>query len=141
MNSFDKQTKIVAASFLGFTVLFACVFFIYSGDPYLPGMSTGFRQTGADIKSVNCRINANVGTDKILRLKIAIPYQDHRQRKDLKRNISRITSEFLMATDSAKIEEWLETRRLEEMKPGLLKAVNKYAETPVEDIYYESLNW
>lgn len=136
------QMKVVAAFAVIFALLLSGIYLSRESRIGLPSITMEMpRHDGANARSVKCRIAVNIASTSIVRMAIAIPYRDGEQKADLNRNIPRITSDFVTMTDSATIQELIETRDFATLKAALLTSINRYTKEPVHTLYFESLNW
>jgi len=86
-------------------------------------------------------IVSNAGRNVRLKMELAIPYEDDKQRNDLTIKMSRIKSDFLMEIDQVEMEKWVNKREFSTIKGRLLKIINRHTNKPVEELYFESFNF
>lgn len=99
------------------------------------------KKSAAYAKCVTYRVVSNIDMQNILKMEIAIPYEDIEQKKDLKRKIKRIKNDFIGNVDQRKMEEWVKQRDFAAVKSELLKIINKNANKPIKDIYFKTFNY
>ena len=83
---------------------------------------------------------SNIGKGNILKIKMAIPYENMEQRIDLKRKMKKIKNDILVSFDQKEMEEWVEQRNFEAIKSKYLAIINQHTDKPVEDLFFASFN-
>jgi len=83
---------------------------------------------------------SNIGEGNILKMEMAIPYENMEQRIDLRRKMKKIKNDILVTFDQKEMEEWVEQRNFEAIKSKYLAIINQHTKKPVEDLYFASFN-
>ena len=83
---------------------------------------------------------SNLGEGKILKMEMAIPYENREERIDLKRNMQKIKNDILVTFDQEEMEEWVEQRNFEAIKSKYLAIINQYTDKPVKELFFASFN-
>ncbi len=91
--------------------------------------------------TVVCAVVANINPRLILKMNIAVPCEDERQKKDLAGKMPRIKSVFITTMDPKQMKAWVVDRDYASIKSAFLTVVNRFASRPVKDVYFESFNY
>ena len=83
---------------------------------------------------------SNIGESNILKMEMAIPYENREQRLDLKRNMQKIKNDILVTFDQKEMEEWVEQRNFKAIKSKYLAIINQHTDKPVKDLFFASFN-
>ena len=89
---------------------------------------------------VKSSVISNIGGQDILKLEIAIPYENIEQRRDLKRKMKKIKDDFLVHIEQRKMEEWVKERDFAAIRNEYLKIINQHTDKPIENLYFKSFN-
>ena len=89
---------------------------------------------------VQSRVISNIGGQNILKLEMAIPYENIEQRRDLKQNMKKIKDDLLVHIEQRKMEEWIKQRDFAAIKKEYLKIINQHTDKPIKIIYFKSFN-
>lgn len=139
-NSYLKIFLSIIA--VGISILIAVTLQDFRWELKLPQMSSKKeKETTAYAKYVKYSVISNIGMQNILKMEIAIPYEDMEQKRDLKRNIKKIKSDFFLTVDQSKMEEWVKQRDFAALKSEFLKIINRHTDKPVKDIYFKTFNY
>ncbi len=137
----NKGGKILLVSlFAGLSVFGAILLHHYQGEFKLAIFSKAKEEIDDNkiYKTMSVKTILNVGKTGTLRMTLAIPYENAKQRSGLRKNMTRLENDFLMNIDQAKMAEWVEQRNFAAFKKKLLRIVNSYVDKPVETLYFES---
>ena len=89
---------------------------------------------------VQSRVISNIGGQNILKLEMAIPYENIEQRRDLKQNMKKIKDDLLVHIEQRKMEEWIKQRDFAAIRNEYLKIINQHTDKPIKIIYFKSFN-
>lgn len=91
--------------------------------------------------TVVCEIVANISSGYILKMGIAVPCENSRQKKTLADNMTRIKSSFLTSMNPNQMKSWVIERNYAAIKSEFLKSVNRFSAQPVKEVYFETFNY
>ncbi len=88
--------------------------------------------------TMKCTLITTVGDRHYLRMKLAIPYENRDQWKELNKMIPAFKHEFISAMDDPGMRHMVMERNFEALRGLLVRIVNRHVEKPVSTIYFES---
>lgn len=140
MNHTSGYNKMsVAILLITMLTIFGVGLYYYRNQANFPMMFKLFKPKKID--TVKCSIASNLGTEYIVQMDLAIPYENDEQRADLMRKMPRIQSDFLMLVDQDDMERWISKSDFDALKAKLLEIVNRHSATQVKTLYFDSFNW
>lgn len=108
------------------------------GQFSLPEISMdGILDGAARRGQVKCSVASNSGSG-LVRIGLALPYRDPRQREELTQKMPRLQHAFTMAMNRPEMDEFIRERNFEAIRRHFLQVVNEAVDDPVENIYFES---
>jgi flagellar basal body-associated protein FliL len=138
----EKSHKKMAVAILFLTALLVgSVLTLYHYRQRIPlsvGALKGLVQDSGSKGRVKCMLTTNMGGGHALRMKLGIPYEDHRQRADLAKKVPRFQHDLLMAMNQPEMEALLKDRNFRILKRQILHIINRSAEKPVGTVFLES---
>jgi flagellar basal body-associated protein FliL len=86
---------------------------------------------------VRCSVASTVGGTHYLRMKLAIPCEDRKQRLRLTRNLPRFKNQLTMEMSEPEMKETVKNRDFETIRHHIIKILNTISKKPVSNIYFE----
>lgn len=133
-NSKEKLFSIIF--FLSLIILFFAVLII---DHFTGFFTSSLSNKPLKIKGVECNVQTNVDNKTFVSMKFIIPYDNWKQRSDIKKSMPKIRNEILSEM-STNLSDELSQKDFDKIKEKLISIINKYVETPVKDIYMDKFN-
>lgn len=128
---------------VGLLVLGAVVLNQYKQEIVISNLSLSQNKTKKKdyySRFVESSVISNIGGQNILKLEMAIPYENSEQRRDLKRKMRKIKDDFLVHVEQRKMEEWVQQRDFAAIRNEYLKIINQHTDKPIKIIYFKSFN-
>ncbi|MBL7181244.1 MAG: flagellar basal body-associated FliL family protein [Desulfobacterales bacterium] len=137
-----KQQSFIIISVIGLLVLGAGILNHFKKEIKLPEISLQKTKKEDDGYSryVKCSIVSNIGPQNILKMEMAIPYENKEQCMDLKRNMNRIKNDFIVRIEQQDMEAWVTQKDFAAIKSEYIKIINQNISKPVQNLYFKSLN-
>jgi len=89
---------------------------------------------------VKSSVISNLGGQTILKLEMAIPYENIEQRRDLNRKMKKIKDDLLVHVEQKKMEEWVKQRDFAAIRNEYLKIINQHTDKPIKNLYFRTFN-
>ena len=128
---------------VGLLVLGAVVLNQYKQEIVISNLSLSQNKTKKKdyySRFVESSVISNIGGQNILKLEMAIPYENIEQRRDLNRKMRKIKDDFLVRVEQRKMEEWVQQRDFAAIRNEYLKIINQHTDKPIENLYFKSFN-
>jgi len=86
---------------------------------------------------VRCSVASTVDGTHYLRMKLAIPCEDRKQRLRLTRNLPRFKNQLMMKMSEPEMKEAVKNRDFETIRHHVIKILNTISKKPVNNVYFE----
>ena len=87
---------------------------------------------------VRCYVACSIDGRHYLRMKLAIPCADRKQRLFLTRNLPRFKNQLLMQMSQPEMKRAVKNRDFETLRCQVIKILNAISKRPISNIYFES---
>lgn len=91
-------------------------------------------------RHVKLCIISDINGGDILKMEMAIPFENMEQQIELNRKMKIIKDDILVSFGQKKMGEWVKQRNFKAIKSKYLKIINQHTDKPVEDIYFKTFN-
>ncbi len=91
----------------------------------------------------NARIDfvTNLGPNYHVRLQIAVPCKDKKQYSDITKKTANIKNAFITTIDRNEFAELIARRDFDTIKKTYISIINRFADKPIDAIFFESFNY
>jgi len=86
---------------------------------------------------VRCFVAGTFDGKHYLRMKLAIPCEDRKQRLQLMHNLPRFKNQLMMEMSQPEIKEAIKNRDFETIRHNIIKILNTISKKPVNTVYFE----
>ncbi len=88
--------------------------------------------------TIRCTLITTVGDHHYLRMKLAIPYENRAQWKELKKMVPALKHEFISSMDDTSMQRIIMERDFEALRGLLVRIINRHVEEQVPTVYFEA---
>jgi len=135
-NRLSKEKLYTIIFFLSLVIIFFVALIV---DHFTGIFTSSVLNKPEKIRGVECSMQTNVDDTTLVSMNFMIPYKNWEQRKDIKKNMPKIRNEILSEMGTNLSEE-LSKKDFDKIKDKMISIINKYTQTPVNEIYMEKFN-